>query len=312
MLSRLFGAAPVPAFPKTPFPNDAQMFFCIGAQEAGTTWLHDYLSQSPQVHFSPNKELHYFDVRAGHGELALQLRIDVLKKLTDRMDASDGTLPPNQVKRIQDTVDLLRIYTGRPKGPRRHQPYLRYLLKGRTDQPVVGDITPAYAVLNRENFADMASIGQAKFVFILRDLISRMWSQIRMAMKVQHGTDATPELLAQACRERAELLINSGRLKNIERADYARTITELEAAVPAERIKYVFYENLFGGGAPEEICDFLGIDPLPVDGEKRVNEGVKLPIHDDIKATFAQTFAPQYDFVRARFGDGVPGKWELG
>ena len=44
------------------------MFFCIGAQKTGTSWLHDYLSRSDEVHFSRNKELHYFDVRAGLSE----------------------------------------------------------------------------------------------------------------------------------------------------------------------------------------------------------------------------------------------------
>ncbi|NIJ43343.1 hypothetical protein FHS78_003657 [Parvibaculum indicum] len=36
----------------------------VGAQKAGTSWLHDYLERRPEVFMpSPWKELHYFDAR---------------------------------------------------------------------------------------------------------------------------------------------------------------------------------------------------------------------------------------------------------
>ncbi|WP_306151165.1 sulfotransferase [Roseovarius sp. MMSF_3281] len=285
------------------------MFFCIGAQKAGTTWLYEYLSQSENVHFCANKELHYFNVRAGYAQEALKLRIDIVKKISERMDPSNGSLPPNQIARLQEALDLLRIYSGKGKGPNRHKPYLDYLLKGRANQPVVADITPGYAVMNREGFADMASVGKARFMFIMRDPVSRMWSQIRMAVKVQNRDETDREKLASACQERADMLMNSGRLKNIERADYARTITELEAAVPPDRIKYIFYENLFGGGAPQEILDFLEIPEIPFNASKRVNEGMNLPIPDETADKFRAAFDKQYKFMRERFGDTLPAGW---
>jgi hypothetical protein len=36
-------------------------FICIGAQRAGTTWLHECLSEHPDVYVPPEKELHFFD-----------------------------------------------------------------------------------------------------------------------------------------------------------------------------------------------------------------------------------------------------------
>lgn len=44
-----------------PMPN----FFVIGANRAGTTSLHHYLSQHPQVYMSPVKEPNYFNPKAG-------------------------------------------------------------------------------------------------------------------------------------------------------------------------------------------------------------------------------------------------------
>ena len=36
-------------------------FLVIGAQRAGTTWLHRVLRQHPSLWLAPVKELHYFD-----------------------------------------------------------------------------------------------------------------------------------------------------------------------------------------------------------------------------------------------------------
>ena len=37
-------------------------FFCIGAQKAGTTTLHDILVQHPQLYLPSKKEAHFFDI----------------------------------------------------------------------------------------------------------------------------------------------------------------------------------------------------------------------------------------------------------
>lgn len=298
-------------FPPPPFPDDATMFFCIGAQKAGTTWLHSYLSRSAEVHFSPNKELHYFDVMAGHGEYSLRIRFDVVRQLTERLDARKLPLHRKTVRQLRDATNLLNIYTPQGKGPGRHRPYLSYLLAGRKDQPIVGDITPAYAILRSEHFADMASIGRAKFLFILRDPVARMWSQIRMAAAGDLGREADADALSAATRARAESLIETGRMPNIERANYARTFEQLEAVVPEERRLYVFYEDLFSGPATDKICAFLRITPPAPETEKRVNEGIKIPFPDDLRAAIRQALDAQYKACSARFGDALPAKWQL-
>ncbi len=42
-------------------------FLGIGAQKAGTTWLHDKLSQHPAVSFPGGKEVHFWDARRSLG-----------------------------------------------------------------------------------------------------------------------------------------------------------------------------------------------------------------------------------------------------
>lgn len=47
-------------------------FLCIGAQKAGTTWLHTNLTQQKDLWLPPIKEIHYFDYRENYFPLALK------------------------------------------------------------------------------------------------------------------------------------------------------------------------------------------------------------------------------------------------
>jgi hypothetical protein len=46
---------------KKKFPD----FLIIGAQKAGTTWLHRNIQTHPQIWMPKEKELHYFDEKLG-------------------------------------------------------------------------------------------------------------------------------------------------------------------------------------------------------------------------------------------------------
>ena len=175
---------------------------------------------------------------------------------------------------------------------------------------MVADITPAYAILPARDVADMATVGDARFVFILRDPVARMWSQIRMAAGVQLGPGATAEALAAAAEARARELIGTGRLPRIERADYARTLAVLDRAVPPGRVHVIFYEEMVRDPAVlAGLCAFLGIAPVVPDLGARVNAGASLPLPPALEDAFRDAFAPQYAAVRARFGDRVPERW---
>jgi hypothetical protein len=289
-----------------PFPSNATMVFCIGAQKAGTTWLYDALRLSHQVHFSRNKELHYFDVIAGKAKQVFDMRVRAAEILAKRLIPQIGIRNRPNLKQLRDLTELLEIYAYSHGD---HSGYLNYLLRDYEDQAVICDITPAYAILDRDGFAQMAQIGSAKFIFILRDPIDRMWSQIRMAIKT---TSPPPISFQDACVARAGHLIKSGRLPNIERADYRRTITELEAAVPQSRIKYLFYEDMFRPATMNALCDFLGIQPIAVDPDNHSNLGAMATMPAGIHAGFSEAFKAQYTFVHKRFGGLVPAQWNSG
>lgn len=289
--------------PNPAFPSTATMVFCIGAQKAGTTWLYDALRRSDQVHFSRNKELHYFDVIAGKAQQVFDMRVQATSILAKRLTPQLGKRNCENLRQLRDLTDLLEIYTSEAGD---HSAYLNYLLEGYENHPVVCDITPAYAILDREIFAQMGQIGSAKFIFILRDPVARMWSQIRMATK---AALPPPVSFQDACIARAQQLIKTGRLPKIERADYQRTITELEAAIPTERIKYLFYEDMFNPASMNNLCNFLKIEPIETDPETHSNLGISASMPDNIRADFCDAFSPQYAFIHDRFSGQVPDSW---
>ncbi|MEO1677387.1 MAG: hypothetical protein AAFU80_04425 [Pseudomonadota bacterium] len=51
-------------------------------------------------------------------------------------------------------------------------------------------------------------------------------------------------------------------------------MARLEAAAPAERIHYRFFEVSFTRESIEELRAFLGVEPSPVDLGDRANEGI--------------------------------------
>lgn len=289
--------------PLKKLPETTKLFFCIGAQKAGTTWLYDALRANPQVHFCKNKELHYFDVILGRAKLALLNRVTMAGNLAAKLENRTGQQNRHTLKQLRDVTDLLTIYTGSADN---HTPYLTYLLRRYRNQPVVCDITPSYALLSRKDFANMAAVGNTRFGFIMRDPVERMWSQIRMAVSSMIVTD---EDFEPACIAHAQTLIDTGHLSKIVRADYRKTITELEAAVPAAHIKYLFYEDLFAPETMQDLCRFLDIDPMAADGATRSNQGRCAEMPDSIRQELETAFAWQYGFIRDRFGDAVPASW---
>ena len=48
----------------TDAPVFDHLFLSVGAMKAGTTWLYDVMSRHPEVHFSHEKEIHYFYAQA--------------------------------------------------------------------------------------------------------------------------------------------------------------------------------------------------------------------------------------------------------
>ncbi len=277
--------------------GDELMFYGIGAQKAGTTWLHAYLAAHPQVTTGPLKEYHYYShfhrrFTTGVGRPFLQgLRRKVaLASILVRAGMARGW-PRALIKSFFQAPD----YQG--------------IVRGGNDQALVfGDISPIYPVLDRTAFAEMAdSHTNTKFVFIMRDPVARLWSQIRMRAKAK----ALP-LDGQNSKFAKMLKAKSSDPNYLVRSDYQRTITELENAVPTSNILYLFYEDLFQDDSIRRLTDFLGIDFKKANYESFVHKGDALDMPAEWRDEMRRKLAHVYKFVAEKFGNEVPRSWWQG
>ena len=260
--------------------DNRTMVFVIGAQKAGTTWLHAYLSTHPQVAMGQVKEYGWFTYLYPRLSDGPALGAQPLRRWLARASI---------LKRAgQDRLTaLLRAASGEGD-------YTK-LVQGDGTGRAFADISPQYAILGRGAFAAMAaSHPVTKFVFVMRDPVDRLWSQLRMDGR----------------KGRARWQDRWNRASHIGRSDYRRTIEALEAEVPPGDILYLFFEDLFSEAAIQALCDHIGLDYMPADFGAKVHEGHAELADPRLLAAARDRLAPVYEYIRTRFGPAVPAAWD--
>ncbi|QUS35522.1 sulfotransferase [Falsirhodobacter algicola] len=261
----------------------------VGATKSGTTWLFDQLASHPDCHLRAIKELHYFDTFAG-GRWKRQL-----PKLEARAAKAGGRLRDD----LQQWIGVMR------RGRLCLRDYLGYLSEGRGDRGLIGDITPSYSLLPARILRRVASMGDVRVLYLMRDPVARLWSQVRMDAKraATHRTEIAG--LAQQMLDRAL----AGQGGAWMRSDYAGALKRLDAAVDPRKLCVAFYETLMTPQGFDRITSFLGIAPHRPDFAKRVHGGVDVTLSQADRARALTALRPQYDAVARRAGE-LPAAWQ--
>jgi hypothetical protein len=267
----------------------------VGAQKAGTTWLHEYLASLPEVDLGFMKEYHVFDQNYVRDTTPGRK-----KKFENYLDSFFGS-------------DLLSI---RHKFRRNHKHYFSYFRK-LVDSPdqvfITGDITPSYAALPvkvlRYIKSSLEKNGfRVRVVFLMRDPVARCISANRMY--------SSPRLLdspGDAALE-AELLAKKYQQTRFQiRTRYDQTITNLEQVFNPDELYLGFYEELFSDKAIAEICSFMELPFRPGNYEQVVHGSlVKSELPEPVKSEVRSYYSEVYDFVLKRFGqDRVKKLWKM-
>jgi len=286
--------------------TDLTLLYGIGATKAGTSWLHAWLSEHPEVHLWPHKELHYFNA-IDDGRVMQQIDQICERRATLRARMKT-TSDAARLDRLAHRVAEFDRYLGLI-GPGRIDPaaYLRFLSEGRGAAHVVGDVTPAYALLSEERLRYMARLGpRTRFVYLLRDPVDRLWSNAR-AMAAMRGGDA--DRVRRAALQIFDRWVDGRERALAARCDYGGALRRLFAAVP-EADRFVgFYEEMFAPEATAAICAFLGIAPVAAPVSQPVNTGPDIALDRARRGIAAELLAPQYEEVKSLLGR-VPGQWQ--
>ena len=201
-------------------------FLIIGAQRAGTTWLHRVLRQHPSLWLAPVKELHYFD------------KLDIDPHLPRSEGKAAARLAPAVVARSVGGSFLAR-QAATMRGMRAS--FTRPRRKGL----IAGEITPAYAILGEDVFRRIKSMnGEVKLIFIMRDPLDRSWSAVNNALRKGQfdGAFTVDKAVARARSSGTDA-----------RSTYTETIQTLEAVFPPSQLHYCFFDDL--RDRPETACD---------------------------------------------------------
>lgn len=259
----------------------------VGAQKAGTTWLWSYLSSHPSVDFGRYKEYHVWDGL-------------FLPECSESLTSYRQVLRPRRGLPSVNHGQLLRYRMQHQAGF--YERYFRGLAAGAVQ--ATGDITPVYSGLSARHFAHIRSrlenVGfQVRPLFVMRDPFERCWSAVRMQKRagMAGGTDDT--VMRDRYRSRSYVI----------RADYKRTITELERVFAPQEVFYGVYEELHTPVGLASLDDYCGLTwperPL-LDAEpvvsRRVNASPKSErISDALRAEVIDFYAEVYEYCNDRF-----------
>ncbi len=280
------------------------LLFCAGAVKAGTSWLYEYLRDHPETYFRTIKEMQYFDRLA---ERSLGGRIRKLDQEIAGFEAEleDGRAKwvPWVLRQIGDRAEYRQVLQS---GPEPTAGYLRYLTAGAGDKRLAGEMTPEYGLLPVEKMRAMNALApDVRWVFLMRDPVSRLWSHVRMLVRRKKPPAAG---FAAACEAKFDEVLAGRAVDVSERGDYVAIHGRLVQAVAPEKRLVTFYEHLMSPEGIDRVTGFLGLSNHPARADRLVHPGIAAEMPEALRQRARDWLRPQYDFVAATFG--LPAEWQ--
>lgn len=149
---------------------------CIGAQKAGTTWLHTMLTTRPDVRRGPLKEYHYFSYRFAREPWMKGAVLNQLNAEIKKIEALGPDIPTWR----QDRLSILRALSN----PERVFTAEWYQLAMSAPQNITKcDFSPSYELMPEEGISRLyAELGNVPIIFLIRDPLSREISSLKMRL----------------------------------------------------------------------------------------------------------------------------------
>ncbi len=289
----------------------------IGAQKAATTWLARYLAQHPDIFISPISEMHFFE-HSARWEAKFQqrslgfdkrlIRKGVAKSQSETAGKGDSeaeaeaeveddvSADPEQQKHMSSALKERAAMNGEIER------YRQYFESRVGSRPVMGEITPSYALLSQTQFEQIRSLGpEVRLIFIMRNPADRLWSQMRMrAERIDTVGRASAE-------ERALRKLNKG--KDSLRSEYERTLETVSRVFEPRQVFVGFFETLHTEQEMRRLMAHIGCRFIAPDFEARVNESRASDLDPDLRARLVERFADSYRWAAKTYGEALPASW---
>ncbi len=253
---------------------------------------------------SPIKKLHYFDARfcaelCGHWN---EKWLEIWSELRGKNRRSPSNELESKIRNVTFRIEMT-------DNSRRYAEYFDSLVED--NHSAFGEITPSYSILPSDGFSAIKKIyPQAKFIFIMRDPVSRYLSQIRFISQLRLVEGKTPLKGFDANATAVEYL---SKTEYVTRGDYQRTVETLLRATGEDSVCILFYEHLFDSYRQSSelqiLCGFLGVEFRPSHNLEKINETQKFEFDEGAISEVRRHFSSTYEFVDRKFGKIAPESW---
>ena len=252
----------------------------VGAQKAGTTWVHQYLRNDAKFKPGLKKEYHIWNRRY----------LDLFR--SDRRSIW-------RVRRRHGfklwLMERLEWY---------YFEHFRVLLNGKAE--IVADITPDYAGLNetvlRRIKEGMARRGIAtRCLFLVRDPVARCISGFAWDRKGIKPGQVFEAVVGDGPVEEGFRRYFASDYAQL-RTKYGATLERLTRVFDREEIMVIFYEDMFEPANIRTLSEFLGVEYRPQEAQAEVNRATsKFTISDAAQADCARFYAETYAYMARAF-----------
>jgi hypothetical protein len=259
---------------------------CIGAQKAGTSWLHENLKCNPGAWLPPFKELHFLDHRflPGHrrwtkGHVARGLR----KAIADA-EAAGNTVQLAYLKTLTEPPLMTRNWYRRVFAP--------------CPNELVGiDVTPEYASIPSEGVVYAKEIlgPNLRLIYLIREPVERALSQMRMYIGRRKRVPASLSEWEQILTE-PDLF---------DRGNYASHVPRWEAVFPKASFLYIPFGRIPRNplGVLKEVETFCVLPHAEYpNATEAVYQGPAIDFPEQIVERLRDQQSEQVRFIEKRFG----------
>ena len=229
-------------------------FLVVGAVKAGTTSLHEYLMQHPEIYMSPVKETNHFsdaDMDFEH------FNVDYRQDIGHQLD-----------KYLQGPMDR-KIHIAHV---RTWDQYLQ-LYKNVRQEKAIGEVSNSYLYCPSTAAAIKDKLPDVKIVMVLRNPVDRLFSQYVMNLKL--GKITEKDLIKELEKDAAKPFKGWGVSHLYKEVGmYSDQVERYLAQFPAAQVKVILFDDFKADpqAVMQDLFAFLEVAPLEVDTSKRYNE----------------------------------------
>lgn len=226
-----------------------KLFLSIGAMKAGTTWLFSILERHPSLHFTPEKEIHYF-----YHKYVNNRHLSEKRRLCEAKEKYLFRFDPNKahIDRIRFNLHWVANYLNRPVDDF----WYRNLFALRDSEEWACDFSNLHAFVPEVAWPQISdSCEELRVLYTMRHPVKRLWSQTKFHLQMTNGLqyldEWTPEDFAN--------FVSAPNIWN--HAEYGAVLRRMRKGLAEEQRKVIFYEDLHADqrGTLAQIEDFLGV-----------------------------------------------------